>query len=203
MKNQLYRCLIIAGIIFSFLIPAGAIAQDRDRTHDRDLIELKQQLRDQVRLSQEEIDAVDPELRECLNLKGSHVQIREMVQAAVQNNCKGTCLGEMLRNMNRAMSRGLSDKEAQEMVTSAMREQIQDLEQKRLQLNDKEFGDRVRERIENRLTEREQMQKRMQEKTMEHEGMHPMDRGMDQKRLGPDGSGTKGSGNGSGKGSGR
>ncbi|HAZ14710.1 MAG: hypothetical protein A2X86_12690 [Bdellovibrionales bacterium GWA2_49_15] len=140
----------------------GNLAQAK--VQDRDIDQLKDQIHKETKLNTQEIDALEPELRAHLQLKGRGETVRAMVKNSLNNGCQGTCLSETLRTMNQSMSKGLSGKEALEMVTAQLREQIRERDQKQLKWSDQELGDKVRTRMDARLLEREQLH----ERSMEH-----------------------------------
>lgn len=179
--------VVAAGLLVAGL-SASAWADDQDRTRDRDLLQLRDQIHKDTNLSPQELDALGPELKQYLLQKGSGEQVRAMIQTALQNNCKATCLGETIRTMNRAMTQGVSDQEAQNMVSNALRDQIRERDQKRLTLTDQELGDKVRAQVQERLATMEQ------EKTREREQAErrDMDRGLGSPGAGP--GGAKGGG---------
>lgn len=166
-------CVVAAGLLVAGLF-ASAWAQDQDRTRDRDLLQLRDQIHKDTNLSQQDLDALDSELKQYLQRKGSGEQVRAMIRTALQNNCKATCLGEMIRTMNRAMTQGVSDKEAQNMVSAALRDQIRERDQKRLTLSEQELGDKVRAQVQERLATREQDKSREREQAERRE----MERGL-------------------------
>ncbi len=163
--NNVVRWGVAAVCAFAIGIPVAGWADDKDRTRDqdRDLVKLRDQIHQETKLSQQELDALDPDLKEYLKNRGGGEQVRQMIRTALQNNCKATCLGEMVRTMNRAMIQGVGDKEARNMVESALREQIRERDQQRLTLSEQELGDKVRARVQERLAAMEQ------EKTREHD----------------------------------
>jgi len=127
-------------------------------------------------------------LKQYLLQKGSGEQVRAMIQTALQNNCKATCLGETIRTMNRAMTQGVSDKEAQNMVSNALRDQIRERDQKRLTLTDQELGDKVRAQVQERLAKTEQ------ERIREQAERPGTERGLGSPGGGAGSGGTKGGG---------
>ncbi|MEW6681382.1 MAG: hypothetical protein AB1451_00455 [Nitrospirota bacterium] len=153
---------------------AWAADQDQTRDQDRDLLQLRDQIHKDTNLSQQELDALDPELKQYLQQKGGGEQVRATIRTALQNNCKAECLRETVRSMNRAMSQGVTDKEARNMVESAVREQARERDQKRLAVSDQELGNQVRTRVENQLTAMEQQKTREREQAEKRE----MERGL-------------------------
>ena len=161
-------------VMVGALASVWAADQDRARDEDRDLLQLRDQIHKDTNLSQQELDALGPELRQYLQQKGTGEQVRDMIRMAHQNNCKATCLGEMVRTMNRTMTQGVGDKEARTMVENALREQIRERDQKRLTLSDQELGDKVRARVQERLATMEQEKTREREQAEKRE----MERGL-------------------------
>ena len=144
--------------------------QDQDRIMEQDHLRLREQIHKETKLSKEELDSLNLQLREHLRLRGSGEQVRVMIREALKNTCKGTCLRESIGAMNRAMAQGLSENEAQKMVTDEVRMQVR--ERKRLNLNNEELGERVRNRVEEQLQFRKQMMEKKKIKLRERE-MYP------------------------------
>lgn len=164
----------LAAVVLAAGFAASAWAADLTKTQDRDLLQLRDQIHKDTQLTQQELDAMDPELRQYLQQKGSGEQVRALIRTSLQNNCKATCLGEMIRTMNRAMTQGMSDKDAQNMVANALREQIRERDQQRLTLSDHDLGDKVRARVQDRLAAMEQEKTRDREQAEKRE----LERGM-------------------------
>ena len=140
--------------MFAFILVNPTLAQESD------IDQLKEQIHKETKLNMQQIDALEPEFREHLKLKGHGKTIREMVQTSLKNGCQGACLGEALQTLNHSMSKGLSSSEALKMVTAQLSEAIKERDQKQLKWSDEEFGARVRSRMEARLEERDRMHER-------------------------------------------
>lgn len=179
-SSRVARWGVAAVCAFAIGIPAVGWADDKDRTRDqdrtgdqdRDLLQLRDQIHKDTNLSQQVLDALDPDLKEYLKNKGDANQVREMVRTAVKSNCTGTCLGEMVRTMNHAMTQGVGDKQARNMVENALSAQIRERDQKRLTLSEQELGDKVRARVQERLATMDQEKTKTQDRDrirdMEH-----------------------------------
>jgi uncharacterized protein YneF (UPF0154 family) len=115
---------VVCALVVGVTAPAWAADQDRARDQDRDLLQLRDQIHKDTNLSPQDLDALDPDLRQYLQHKGGGEQVRAMIRTALKDNCKGTCLAEMVRTMNRAMEQGVSDNQARNMVENALREQV-------------------------------------------------------------------------------
>ncbi|MBI2519200.1 MAG: hypothetical protein HYV97_02235 [Bdellovibrio sp.] len=165
---QIYARSMIMSLILALSLasPNLPMAQDKNQEIDR----LKVQIQEENKLSMKEIDVLEPELRRHLQNKGHGDTVRALVHNSLQNGCKGTCLGEALRTLNRSMSKGLTHKEALEMVTGQMRQEMQERDRKQLKWSDQEFGERIRTKMEARLIERE----RLHERKMDRKDMKGM-----------------------------
>lgn len=160
-------CLIVTLITGQNVVSAQEQSQDRDRMMERDYMRLRERIHKETDLSDEELKALGPSLREHLRIKGKGEQLRAMIRESLDAGCKGTCLSEMIRTMNHAMTRGLSEEEARKRIASELRTQMR--ERERQNLSDKEVGERVRSRVEKQIDVRERKMKEMHERSMERE----------------------------------
>jgi Flp pilus assembly protein TadB len=158
MKRNL---VLVVSMASAFAFAAAASAEDKERkrirdpaTHgvvetpeqQRDRIQLRDQLRTELKLQNEEVGALDRELPLYLQ-RGDRERVRQMIRENVQEGCRGECLGVSLRWMNRAMQGGFSDNEAQQFCRENVREQLRE----RAGLDDKELGARLEQRMQRRF----------------------------------------------------
>lgn len=121
-----------------------AAAETPDQQRDR--IQLRDQLRTELQLTDPEIAALDRELPLYLQ-RGDRERVRQTIRDTVHDGCRGPCLGVTLRYMNRAMQHGLTDGEAQEFCQNNVREQLRE----RAGLNDEEIAARLDQRMQRQL----------------------------------------------------
>ena len=110
--------LMVMIFALSFLMVSSEPAQADEQIRTKSMVQVKEQmdegtqlrlrLRNQLKketgLTDEELDAVDPLLTEALSLSGGDTEpIRKMVRKAVQMDCVDDCLVERLRKRNRQM----------------------------------------------------------------------------------------------------
>lgn len=126
---------------------------------------MKEELHKDTAVTDAELKSMEPELKRYLQQKRNRVQVRELVRSCIQNECRGECLSESLKAMNRAIERGVSEKEARDIVTQAVREEANMRRLSRNEVNDAQFGERIRERVDVRLSEREQKMDRIKRTT--------------------------------------
>jgi hypothetical protein len=143
--------------------------RDRDRLHVDDMTQLKTQLREQVRMSQAQVDDLDAPLRRYVRLGGEQAHIRAMVQAGVDAECTGTCLKEMVRSTNRAMVMGMQDNTATGMVQDCLNDQIRDRDRTRARLEDGDLADGIHDRVQDRLRLWDSEQERLRDREMQRE----------------------------------
>lgn len=144
------------------------VANDAQARFDKRLGEQQQaQDRARARLQKETgmsagaAEALDPELRRYLRRSRNEEALVRTVRAGFDGCDKSpSCTASLLRLQNRAMERGFSDDEAGDLVQAAVREQVQERTQQRLQLSPGEFADRCEARFEQRLVERERVRLR-------------------------------------------
>jgi hypothetical protein len=116
-KSSLSVCtILLLTTAFVLLVAGSALAGEEVRTQTRitsqerldDSLELRTRLKNQLRketgLSEEDLQALDPVLAEALELNGQDAEaLRMMVRKAVQIDCVGECLMDRLRDQNRQM----------------------------------------------------------------------------------------------------
>lgn len=150
-----------------------ASAQDRDRSRDRDLQQDKVRVRDQVRqdtgLSDQEWGKVDSEVEGYLQDGGHGGEVSQLVRDSHAAGCRGECLAEAVRTMNRARAQGMSEGQAREMVTSEIRAQARERQEGGKGWSDDEMGRKLRDRMENRFSHRERETEREMERERETE----------------------------------
>lgn len=113
-------CTVLMVMIFTviFLVASPGPVNAEEQIQTKSMIQAKEQvdgatelrlrLRNQLMkefgLESEELEAIDPILKEALRLNGGDTEpIRKMVRKALQIDCVGECLMERLRNHNRLM----------------------------------------------------------------------------------------------------
>lgn len=116
-KSSLSVCtILLLTTAFVLLVAGSTLAGEEVRTQTRitsqerldDSLELRTRLKNQLRketgLSEEDLQALDPVLAEALELNGQDAEaLRMMVRKAVQIDCVGECLMDRLRDQNRQM----------------------------------------------------------------------------------------------------
>ncbi|MDO8426016.1 MAG: hypothetical protein Q7T24_00705 [Deltaproteobacteria bacterium] len=142
-KNRFVQLALALGLVFATGAPAFSAREGKD------ISKFKEQLQKEANVSSQDAAAIEPELREYTQRNGDPKQLSEVAKTAVQNNCTGNCLGETLRAMNSAMAKGLSDRDAQSLVSQALREQVQARNQGII--TEQELGSRVRARVDEQL----------------------------------------------------
>ena len=153
------------------LVPAFALAQDRDRDRTRD--QLRDQLRTDAGLTDAELQPLDADLDAYAKQKGDPAVLGETVRAAKGDGCTGVCLRETVRTMNRAMQQGMDCPQAGEMTRAIVREQLQ----ARAGKSDQQLAQRVQERATERLREREREHAGPEGQPMQREMQREMKQG--------------------------
>lgn len=134
-------------------------AQDRLRTRDpathdgaepdQDRVRLRDQLRTELKLTDEEVANLDQEFGPYFKGGGAVDPLRQALRTNAGAGCRGTCLGATVRAMNRAMEAGTSGPEAGQMCQAAFQEQLQ---LKKGQSTD-ELGKGLEQRVQARAKE--------------------------------------------------
>ncbi len=158
------RALLTTLGALAIAVPAMAQERERARVRDpaahtlspemeQDVLQLRDRIREELKLSQQDADALVPMLREYRAQNGRGETVRAMVRDAKEQGCVGACLGEMLHATNRAMRAGAKDEEARVLCGEALRDRIRQRDEKRLNWSADELGLQVRQRFEERLAE--------------------------------------------------
>ena len=190
---------LIAAFSFTLGVAGASLADDKDRTRemsrdsDQDSLELREELRKNTALTDDDMTAISKELNEYARRTRDREQIRELVRNSLDEGCRGECLSEVIDAMNDSVKKGIGPGEAQAMVTETLRKE----KMERKELSGKALGERVKERVEANIRE----MKRDRDRTMEKK--EHRDRDM-KKNMDSDSNGYgMGSGSGGGMGGGK
>lgn len=177
--------------------------QDQDRDQDQDQLREQEQqmdllrthLRKQLKMTDAECDAIQPELQRYFRLRGDQEPIRATIRVAWDANCKGECLRETVHAMNKAMVFGMQSVAAGEMVQATIRAEVQEMERVGAKWTHGEFGDQVRDQVRDRLRLWQREQERLLDQEMlrerEREQQREQQRDMQRDQTGkPAGRGT-------------
>lgn len=121
-KTRLMQLAVALGFTVAVGLPAAFAAGQQS---SGDVSKFKDEIQKQTNLSESDINAIEPQLREFSQRDANPDQVAGLAKAAVDNNCTGPCLRDILSSMNSAMSKGLSSNDAQDMVSQALRDQVQ------------------------------------------------------------------------------
>jgi hypothetical protein len=188
------RFTLLAAFLTSFALSAPVVAdaanpngpgertrtQDQDRVQMQEMDELRTHLQRRVRLSADDVTALEPELQRYFRLHGEQAHIRTMLQAGSDAGCVGTCMREMVRATNRAMVMGMQDNEAGAMVVQGLQESSRDRDRTGAAWSEAEFADQLRARVQSRLSVWEREHQRLLEG--ERELQQERDRQREQER---------------------
>jgi len=108
-------------------IRVQSMIQAKEKVEEPTLLRLRlrNQLKKETGLSEDELDAVDPLLAQALDLNGGDTEpIRLMMRKAVQVDCVGECLKERLRNHNRLILQEHAEAGEKAAVASRERDRI-------------------------------------------------------------------------------
>jgi hypothetical protein len=173
---------------------AGAGDTDRLRLHEQDFDQLRIYLRKKVKLSDAEIDALEPACTRYFRQRGEQEHIQAMIRTGWEEGCRGECMQEMVRSTTRAMVWGVQDVEATEMVQTALREQLRERTRMGANWTDAELGDRLHDRVQTHLRTWERDHERLMEQDrlheQEREQLREREREGEHKGAGPKGSGS-------------
>ena len=123
MRNaRLLKLAVALGLTVAFGLPSAFAAGEKGAA---DVSKFKDEIQKQTKLSEADISAIEPQLREFSQRDASPDKVAGLAKDAVDNNCTGPCLRDVLSSMNSAMSKGLSADDAQDMVSTALRDQVQ------------------------------------------------------------------------------
>lgn len=149
MRNS--RLLQLA-IAFAFAVAAPSAWAAGNNGESADVSKFKDQIQKDTNLSQSDISAIEPQLNEFAQRNADPGKVSELAKTAVDNNCTGPCLNDVLSSMSNAMTKGLSEDDAQDMVSTALRDQVQ---ARGGQISDpSELGSQVRASVDAQLAGR-------------------------------------------------
>lgn len=166
--------------------------EEPDLTRDRILLQLKDRLRDELKVDDATLAAIHQDLEQFLTLGGDEQHVRATIRTGWALGCKGECLREMVQAANRAMVQGMQDGPACAMVRDTLREQIRERDRDQVAWTDAELGDRVRDRIRDQLRDFDRERQRLMEQEMRRDWERDQQRDMqrDQQHAGPGGPGS-------------
>ncbi|HBG46329.1 MAG TPA: hypothetical protein DDW94_04990 [Deltaproteobacteria bacterium] len=152
MRNSKFFQLALAfGLAMAVAAPSAYAAGEK-AAKTSDISKFKEQIQKDTNLSQSDINAIEPQLSEFAQRNADPDKVSALAKTAVDSNCTGSCLRDVLLSMNNAMSKGLSDNDAQDMVSQALRDQVQ---ARGGQISDPaELGSQVRASVEAQLASR-------------------------------------------------
>lgn len=122
-NSKLFRLALALGFAAAVGIPsAGMAAGDKSSA---DVSKFKEKIQKDAKISQQDLSTIEPQLQEFSQRNADPDKVSDLAKTAMQNNCTGPCLSDVLTSMNSAMSKGLSDGDAHDMVSQALRDQVQ------------------------------------------------------------------------------
>lgn len=121
-NSRLMQLAVALGLTVAFGVPAAFAAGQQSAG---DVSKFKDEIQKQTSLSESDINAIEPQLREFSQRDASPGQVAGLAKTAVDNNCTGPCLRDVLTSMNSALSKGLSSNDAQDIVSQTLRDQVQ------------------------------------------------------------------------------
>ncbi len=122
MNARLIKLAVALGFTVAIGLPSAFAAGEKGSA---DVSKFKDEIQKQTQLSESDISAIEPQLREFSQRDASPDKVAGLAKDAVDNNCTGPCLRDVLTSMNSAMSKGLSQDDASDMVSTALRDQVQ------------------------------------------------------------------------------
>lgn len=123
MRNaRLIKLAVALGFTVAIGLPSAFAAGEKGSA---DVSKFKDEIQKQTQLSESDISAIEPQLREFSQRDASPDKVAGLTKDAIDNNCTGPCLRDVLSSMNSAMAKGLSSDDAQSMVSTALRDQVQ------------------------------------------------------------------------------
>lgn len=122
MNARLIKLAVALGFTVAIGLPSAFAAGEKGSA---DVSKFKDEIQKQTQLSESDISAIEPQLREFSQRDASPDKVAGLTKDAVDNNCTGPCLRDVLSSMNSAMAKGLSADDAQNMVSTALRDQVQ------------------------------------------------------------------------------
>lgn len=119
---RLIKLAVALGFTVAIGLPSAFAAGEKGSA---DVSKFKEEIQKQTQLSESDISAIEPQLREFSQRDASPDKVAGLAKDAVDNNCTGPCLRDVLSSMNSAMAKGLSQDDASDMVSTALRDQVQ------------------------------------------------------------------------------
>ena len=150
-NSRLLQTAIALGFAVAVAAPSAWAAGEKSG-ESADISKFRDSIQKETNLSQSDISAIEPQLNEFAQRNADPDKVTELTKAAVDNNCTGPCLRDVLSSMSNAMTKGLSDDDAQDMVSTALRDQVQ---ARGGQISDpSELGSQVRASVDAQLAGR-------------------------------------------------
>ncbi len=150
-NSRLLQLAIGFGFAVAVAAPSAWAAGDKSG-ESADVSKFKDQIQKETNLSESDISAIEPQLNEFAQRDADPGKVSELAKTAVDNNCTGPCLSDVLSSMSNAMTQGLSEDDAQDMVSTALRDQVQ---ARGGQISDpSELGSQVRASVDAQLAGR-------------------------------------------------
>lgn len=160
MKNR-WATVIVAGCAcFLFVAASAARAEDAASTVNQ----LSSELQQSGAVTQNEADAIKPELKNMVEKGASKEELKNVVTELSHKGVKGDDLKKSVRSMNDLVKQGESPKEAGNVVSRAA---AQAHEQG---LKGKDLAAKVHEAIQQRKTERTEEKKKVEKGKKESQG---------------------------------
>ncbi len=115
---------------------------------------LGDQVSGDLKLTAEEMAALEPVLAHYYAMDGSKPILQKVVNDATNCGCRGTCIADLVELMNRAMKAGVSNEEAGEEVISAIKAVDNRCKQRGIDASPQDISRAVKARMEARFRER-------------------------------------------------
>ncbi|HEY4708467.1 MAG TPA: hypothetical protein VII64_13490 [Thermodesulfobacteriota bacterium] len=151
-KSRLLQLAVAFGFAVAVAAPSAWAAGEKSGGQSADVSKFRDQIQKETNLSQSDISAIEPQLNEFAQRNADPDKVSALAKTAVDNNCTGPCLRDVLSSMSNAMTKGLSDDDAHDMVSTALRDQVQ---ARGGQISDpSELGSQVRASVDAQLSGR-------------------------------------------------
>src|SRR3989304_6365102 len=151
-KSRLLQLAVAFGFAVAVAAPSAWAAGEKSGGQSADVSKFRDQIQKETNLSQSDISAIEPQLNEFAQRNADPGKVSALAKTAVDNNCTGPCLRDVLASMSNAMTKGLSDDDAHDMVSTALRDQVQ---ARGGQISDpSELGSQVRASVDAQLAGR-------------------------------------------------
>lgn len=185
MMTRTRRLTALAAVAVAVLAVRVSAQSQRSPSGEREAERLHMMLKAECKrgdcnLSGAEMETLRGDMGRYAQRGGHEEQMRGVVQASLDAGCRGVCLAETIRSMNHLMERGQSDRQARDIVATALRDEKREREQKKLQLTDAQYQERLHARME---------REHGSDHDREHERMREAGREM---QHGPSGAGREG-----------